>query len=298
MKTKNHIYTPILISVILVLLIISGFIDKSILTRENEYAAVLILECVIFAIPTILFTRLTPQKSVNSYKISIPSTNVIPIALSAFSVLIAGSLLYGVVTSSMSFNDSFTLYEIFTAKKTNSIGGILYLAIAYALIPAIFEEFVFRGVVSSCYESISPISSVLMSSLMFGFIHLNFKMFPFYLFSGLILSATLYASKSIFVPILIHFSYNLFFLFYPSYLSVLYNSDSAFFIFIVGLIFFMGLAFFCGECRRIYQKKSEKEPIDLSIQDNKSDDTVNIIEVILSPTAVICYLVFFVSLII
>lgn len=294
MNTRNHIYTPILVAVILVLILLSKLIDASVLDRENEYVAVMLLECIIFAIPCIIFSRFFVQQPVNTLKISVFGAGMIPLAALGAVILISGGLLYGILSASINITSpsAFTLYEVFTAKKTDSVGGGIYLAFAYALIPSVFEEFVFRGVVCTKYEKLSPIYSVLMSSLMFGFIHFDLRMLPFHIFAGIILSVSMYASHSIFIPITIHFLYNLFFVFFPTYISAVYSSDSRFFIFVCGMIFFIALAFFCAECRSIYKKRAESEPVD-SYPMKKQGSGINVIEVILSPSAVVCYLIYF-----
>ncbi len=295
MREKNHIYTPILGCVILLLLILSRYADSTVMNRENESVIILLLQCVIFAIPSVIYTRLVLLKADNPLKVRIPAPASVLPALLGTVILISGALLYGMITSSINVSapSAFTLYDLFTAKRANDVGDVFSLIIIYALVPSFFEEFVFRGVISSSYESISPVCGVLMSSLMFGFIHLDLRMLPFHIFAGIILSLTMYATRSIFVSVVIHMLYNLFFIFFPSYISAIYSSDSAFFFFLPGIIFFLSLAFFSAECKRIYKRRAQSEALERNV---RKEAKVNIIEVFLSPSAVVCYLIYFTAI--
>lgn len=297
MKERRHIYTPIFVSVILLLIMLVKLVDSSVLNRDNEYAAIILLECVIFAIPGIIFTRLTSKREDRVIKMAYLKSNTVLVLLLSALALISGSILYGYLVSGFTvrFNVAFNLYDVFTAKYADSIGEVLYLVLAYALIPALFEEFTFRGVVFAKYESLSPAYSIVMSSIMFAFIHLNLVMLPFYIFAGLILAIVLYSVDSIFVTVAVHFLYNLFFLFCPLYINSIYSSGKELLLFISGITFFGSLAFLCAECRKIFRRKSETEPVN---NERRRGQSINILEVILSPTAIICYLIYFAAVVI
>ena len=293
-RDNIHITTPILSIAVLLLILLSGKIDAALVSRDSEYVAVILLEFLIFAVPCIVFSRFFTSSSSNLLKISPLKADKILLIIPAALVMIGGSLLYSVLVSS--FDDpsyTFTLYNAFSVKKSTSFSGILYLIFTYALIPAVFEEFTFRGLISSSYEGTSPVYSVMMSSLFFAMIHPDVKYFPFYLFTGVILGLSLYATRSIFATIIIHFLYNVFFIFMPDYISAIYNADKNFFVFISGIIFFVALVFFCGEGMRIYKKRAKAEPL----RESERIDSLNVLDVLLSPTAVVNYLIYFVAII-
>ena len=297
MKEKRHIYTPIFGSVIILLIMLMKLVDASVLNRDNEYVAIILLECVIFAIPGIIFTRLTSRRDDNTIKMAPLRSNTVLILLLATLTLISGGILYGYLVSifTSSSDIAFNLYDVFTAKYADSAGEVIYLILAYALIPAFFEEFTFRGIVFSKYETLSPIYSVVMSSLMFAFIHLDYIMLAFYIFAGLILAIVLYSVESVFITVTVHFLYNLFFLFCPLYINSIYSSGKEILLFISGVAFFGSLSFLCAECRKVFRKKAETEP---AYSGGKSVPSVTVWEVILSPTAIICYLIYFAAVVI
>lgn len=297
MKEKRHIYTPVFVSVILLLIMLMKIVDSSLLNRDNEYMAVILLECVIFAIPGIIFTRLTSAHNDKAIKFSALKPNTITILLLAVLVLISGSLLYGYIISRFDdgFNVAFNLYDVFTAKYADTFGEVVYLILVYAFIPAFFEEFTFRGIVCSKYEGISPIYAIIMSSAMFAFIHLDYRLLIFYFFAGLILSLVLYTVDSILITIIVHFLYNLFFIFCPMYINSIYASGKELLLFLSGVVFFGSLTFLCAECRKVFRRKAENEPPE---KEGVEKLSVNPLEIFLSPTAIICYLIYFAAVVI
>lgn len=290
MKTKNQIYLPLLTLAVLLMIMLSWAIDTSLLTRENEYVGVLLLETLIFAFPCIIFTRFFPPSSGNTLKINFFGPSKLFFAVISAVLLIFGSLMYGFLINGISDSETaFTLYKVFTVKKTDGFFGNLYLILAYALIPAFFEEFTFRGVISSGYEKFSSIYSVIMSSVFFALIHFDLKNFPFYLIAGLVLGIVLYSTGSIFASIIVHFLFNLFFIFASDYVNAFVSADADFAFLIIGVVFFISAFLFCGECKSFYKQKAATEPIGTP----KHDKTINVLEIILSPTAVVCYLIYF-----
>lgn len=294
MKSKDHIYLPLLALSILLLILFSWVIDTSILTRENEYVGIVLLEVIIFAFPCIIFTRMFPQKPENTLKISLFGAGKLFLAFTASLLLILGSIFYAFFFSGAADGyTTFTLYNVFTAKRSDLFSDNVCLILIYALLPAVFEEFTFRGVICSGYEKNSTVYSVIMSSLFFGMIHFDLTMLPFYIFAGVVLGITLYAGGSIFIPILVHFAFNLFFIFASDYVNAFVLANRSFAFFVIGLIFFISAFLFCGECKSIYKKKALVAPLDETGSAVKAKSRVNLLEVLLSPTAVVCYLLYF-----
>ena len=79
----------------------------------------------------------------------------------------------------------------------------------------------------------------------------------------------------------------------PDYISAIYNADKNFFVFISGIIFFVALVFFCGEGMRIYKKRAKAEPI----RETEHTLSLSVLDILLSPTAVVNYLIYFVAVI-
>jgi len=92
--------------------------------------------------------------------------------------------------------------------------GVFDMSIALvigALIPAISEELLFRGVgLRALEERNSPLFSILIISLVFGLLHFNFINLIPLITIGIFLGALAYYSKNIIIPIFIHILNNAF----------------------------------------------------------------------------------------
>ena len=171
--------------------------------------------------------------------------------------MISGGLLLSTVFGGLdSLSSNFSLYDTFISKTDGSIPSSMYLFVAYAILPAICEEFVFRGILCYEYESGGVMRAVLFSSVFFALLHFNPVNILTYLFSGMVLALVLYASRSLVGAMLAHFLYNVFGLFGQRYMSTLWRitGSSAFFLFLVAFCFLLSGAVFCREASRLYKK--------------------------------------------
>ena len=78
---------------------------------------------------------------------------------------------------------------------------------------------------------------------------------PVYLFAGVILALVLYATRSVFCAVIVHFLYNLFCLFGQSGFADFYVTQSATTLFLILMIaaLLLCLAVFFGESSRLYR---------------------------------------------
>lgn len=80
---------------------------------------------------------------------------------------------------------------------------------ALGVLPAVVEEFAFRGIVLGVYERrLRPFWAIALSAVLFGVLHLQVAFFYFYIGLGVILGFVVYRSRSIWPGILIHFTQN------------------------------------------------------------------------------------------
>jgi membrane protease YdiL (CAAX protease family) len=171
--------------------------------------------------------------------------------------MISGGLLLSVLFGGLeALSHNFSLYDTFISKGDGSVPSNIYLLIAYALIPAICEEFIFRGVLCREYEKGGVVRSVVFSALFFAMLHFSFVNILTYLFSGVILALVLYASRSLIGAMLAHFLYNVFGLFGQRYMNTLYRitGSSSFFMFLITFCFLLSGAVFCRQAAKLYKK--------------------------------------------
>lgn len=101
----------------------------------------------------------------------------------------------------------FSSLNLNSALKTSPV---LMSFLSIVLLPAIFEELLFRGFIQTgLAQGISTLCVVLFSACLFAALHLDPYKFVFIFVPGLALSWAMLKSESIFVPITMHFIHNL-----------------------------------------------------------------------------------------
>jgi len=97
-----------------------------------------------------------------------------------------------------------------TVLSTNSIGGLFINVFCIALIPALGEEFLFRGIIQQIFAkwSKNPHLGIWLAAALFSALHMQFYGFvPRFLLGGM-LGYLFWFSGSIWVPIAAHFANN------------------------------------------------------------------------------------------
>lgn len=77
-----------------------------------------------------------------------------------------------------------------------------------AILPAICEEFLHRGVLLNGLKEIGIKKAILISSLMFGLLHFNINQFFYATILGMLMALVSVVSKSIYPAMIIHFTNN------------------------------------------------------------------------------------------
>ena len=251
---KRSTTAPILVLAIFLLLRLTKLTDSSVLGGENEQFATIILELMIFLLPAAVYLRLT-RRPLSQLRLTLFSLGHLLLVLSAAILLTAGSLIidyalrgYGVLTQ------NYDLYGIFISHNDGSAQSVIYIVLAYAILPALCEETVFRALLCSEYERRSAAAAILMPALFFAMIHFDFAHFPTYFFAGVVLALTYYTTQSIAAPILVHAANNLLTVFGRPYIQTVYDlGGSRLFIFIIAASALFAGFLFCAEAARAYK---------------------------------------------
>ncbi|MBQ2063437.1 MAG: CPBP family intramembrane metalloprotease [Firmicutes bacterium] len=82
------------------------------------------------------------------------------------------------------------------------------LVFAMAILPALFEEMLCRGVLFDGYKEAPAWYQIVLPACFFGFLHMNFQQISYALPMGIILALVVYYTRSIFASIIIHFIVN------------------------------------------------------------------------------------------
>lgn len=295
---------PLLILCVFVLLVISRLLDPLITTRENEYIIVILLQLLIFAVPGFLYFKLR-KKTLTARlrpRLRLFRPEQIWFLVCLLIVMITGSLLLEILTGGIaSLVGNFTLYSTFVARLNRSGGRVIWVILAYGILPALFEEWIFRDILCAEYERFGVGVAIGISALFFAFLHFSIPLFLSYLFVGILLACSLYATRSLLAPILLHLGYNIFCLLGQSYLSAFYvNAGSnEIFLFCLISLFLLFAAFTAGEARKIYHIYARKN-VDSSYTVSHSPEELpgRIFFSLFTPTVIPCLLLWLVMAIV
>ena len=92
--------------------------------------------------------------------------------------------------------------------ECDSVLDVVLFYVSVSVLPALVEEFAFRGVVLNMLRKYSDSLAILVSGVLFGIMHGNFTQFPFALVVGLILGYIAVKTNSLIPGIIIHFLNN------------------------------------------------------------------------------------------
>lgn len=97
-----------------------------------------------------------------------------------------------------------------TAELTEMVwkDGLLAGLFLMAVVPAVVEEFLFRGVLFSTYRKSKVLPAIFLSAFLFGCMHLNLNQFLYAFVLGIYMAFLIEATGSIFSSMLAHFTIN------------------------------------------------------------------------------------------
>lgn len=286
------------------LLLLSKLIDITLLNRENEYYSVVILQMMIFLLPGAVWCKFSGERYVSGLRFRMIRGDSILLIVSASLLMASGGMLLSVAFGGTdSLSQSFSLYDTFISKSNGTVPNTLYLIMAYAVLPALCEEFVYRGILCREYEQGGVLRAVLISALFFALLHFNLAYFPVYFFSGIVLAMTLYATRSLMGSILAHFLYNIFGLFGQPYINNLYQvtGGSSFFLFLMIGLCLGSAALFCGQAARLYRRylsRSESAEYRKPLRSDTASLRDSYLNVLRRPSAMACFLIYIIALLI
>lgn len=108
--------------------------------------------------------------------------------------------------------------------QTENINQLIINLFVIALIPAVFEELVYRGVILSAYERTGRFKAIVISSLLFALMHRDLQSLVGTFMLGLVLAYIVYRNNSIFAGMIAHFTNNSLIVF-MTYISAKYQGD-------------------------------------------------------------------------
>ncbi len=141
-------------------------------------------------------------------------------------------------------------------------GGILLRLLYAAVIPAVFEEFFFRGAVLSYLneDRSRTVKALLLSSVLFALVHGSYYYIVSNIFAGVVFGLIIYMTGSLYVAVLSHFlSNSLSYLLYMNADKLEDSSSAKLMMCILGLLFLVALYRSLGSFIKRYKRQLRDE---------------------------------------
>ena len=290
---------PLLTLVIYLLLTFSRLIDiEQLKYRDNIYLSIIILQLIIFMLPALFFCKL--KGTGYSLRLNLrffAPTRIWFIVLSALTLLTGSAVIRLAELGYTGTIESFTLYDRFMPFALLSVTNIIYVIITFAALPAITEEFVFRSIIITEYEEggYGGVCAAPIAALLFSLLHSSISQFPVYFLGGIIFSAVVIVTRSVFAAMAVHFLNNIYQLFLEPFIFSLikHPQNMVFLIFTCVVLFLICLALTLGQVEKIYYLYGvTNRETPAWVKNRKKSPMRATLEALVSPTFLLCVLVF------
>lgn len=224
----------------------------------SRYSLIVLNQVGTFLLPSLIFAGLFKVSRIdylNLYFKLKPKFWGLILPLAASCIIIVGFL--AEINALYPASQSVVDLENEANKVTNEILGndsisLLFLNIlVLGLLPAMAEEFLFRGVIQKLFIGWTqkPWLGVLLTAFLFSFIHFQFLTFLPRFFMGIVLGYLFLWSRSLIVPILAHFIYNSLNIVAFYFLNDAANQENEtnYFLLSIAIILFSGIAYWLSK---------------------------------------------------
>ncbi len=296
MKIKSVHAAPALIIIISVLITAANYLDISKISGGvNPYLTVMALEIACMGLPAVFFCILRGNEYKGRLNLKIMRVRHVSLSLYAVLLMISGGIALSLLMYWL-FPESFAASAAAGLRGSVEMTGVtdtVYTALAFGVLPAILEEFLFRGVILTEYTPYGAGTAVFFSSLLFAFLHFTPVRLPIYLFTGIILALAAGATGSIITTSVIHVVYNVFTVYFEKYIYKIAAKQIGGLIlltFIVAALSLISAILFFGRAERLYRIMGESNaPSPLRRKQNQGDPPP-FLAALLSPSFILLFI--------
>ena len=297
-RIKPSSAAPILVLVVFALTLAETLIPRDSLgMKENPYLSAVVIQLLIYAVPALFYCRLRGREFTPKLRLRLfhPSQLLYLwhtlVCMTAVSALLS-ALMYRIAPEA--FSASSAARSAAFAMGDGFFDGV-YVIVAFAVLPAVTEEFLFRGVVIGEYEGLGTGIAVTVSAAMFAMAHFSAVRFPVYFAAGLILSSVLYATRSLIAPILLHAVYNGVVLYTEKYVLYIVDKQNVSMLLLIILLCaaaVLSAMLMCFEAQSIYRGYAEDNVPSEYAETDRRGALAHIVEAFFTPAFLILVLLF------
>ena len=241
--------------VILFLVTSIRFIDPERLARrDNIFLSFVIIQFLILLLPAVFYMKIKGKGYGSTLNLGIFTPDTIVFMLLCTLMLISGSAAIRFVSEECGIPRSNLVLLKNVFPETSDPENPVFSLLAFAFVPAVAEEFIFRGIMISEYRSGGRVCAVVMSSVLFAFLHYGFENFILAVFVGAVLAFCVYVTGSVWSAIIMRFVYNLYSIYLESQLFNILDrpKNNIFMIFVFVGLFLTCLFFTLGCAEKLF----------------------------------------------
>lgn len=196
--TKANITFTFMVTLYLLVIFVVRLIPENILPANTR----LILPELIMLVPAYLYVVILKPQGLETVSYERPSV------MNTFRIVLFTLLLIPAISVIVQISGLFVRNRAGDVVSSLMGNPIWLNMILLAVIPAICEEYIFRGLLFNGYKKRNPMRAMLMSSFLFGLIHMNASQFIYAFVMGIILCLLVYATGTVMSSIIAHFVFN------------------------------------------------------------------------------------------
>ncbi len=261
MRTKSTFTAPILLLVILTLQTFASRLDYvNAAISSSPYLSWGIVLLIVYALPAAIYMQIRGKALTERMRIRPFRFDHLYLLVLALLALEAGSSALELLSAGLLGNTKIVLYS----GSAFAVDGdpAVYRLIVFAVLPAILDEWVFRGILTVEYESVGPLPGALIASLMCASTLLSVGRFVPALCCALVFAAVMFATRSLFASVFLHILHNIVSLILERYLTRAANIESdRRIILMLALLVVAAVSMFAmlAEMQRIYAMYAEEK---------------------------------------
>ena len=260
-RKNPFLLAPALTFVVLAFLAVLTFARVGAHGGISRYFLMAGLMLLLFGIPSAAFIVLRGGRAVSAVGIRPLGGQQIGVSAAVALVLILQSCLlkFGLFHVNYSV-DVYTIYGAVFPTSPSSFWKFLLMLAVLVLLPAVCEEWFFRGVLAYEYRLSGVLGATLMSSLFFAMSTLDFAQLPVAFLNGMLLSLAVFLTGNLLSAIFAHAIYNLFTLFLERYMweiSKEPDCEVLFWVFTVALYLLSLIALFAAAEKALRRMASD-----------------------------------------
>lgn len=253
----------------LILGLVLGLTGRSYLMNDAFFLNVFqIVVSVLMFIPVFVFAAKKAGIKISracSFSVVEDKGTVLPALLIGYGICVIANIVNSIITQ---FLSSFGLDSSVDFPTPEGFSGFLLMIFSVAVVPALVEEFAFRGVVLSLLKPYGDGFAIAVSALIFGLMHGNMSQIPFAIIVGFVLGYITVRTGSVWVSIALHFINN-FMSVVLTYITMGMSEDSAAFVSVAWIfcsvcLLVSGVAVANGQNKVIYVKSKSNSLLAFS----------------------------------